>query len=149
MRGDAEDTANLARLSPENRAGVLAMRETEARQLAEMASVRQWDWEGLVMPRNATRRQRERTSVALHPSGWPSNVGFDGQHTCGSLGTGGPGLLIDAYHDFHGREHEFSPVVWRVHTSRKGHSRTVHYCDAHLPAEYRPAPELAGAEGTA
>lgn len=145
MRGDAEDMARINRLSPENRAAVLAMRETEARQLAEMASVRKWDWEGLVMPRNATRRQRERTSVALHPSGWPSNVGFDGQHTCGSLSTGGPGLPVAAYHAFHGRQHEIHPVVWRVTRSRKRDrwSYTGYFCDAHLPAEYRPAEVLA------
>lgn len=144
MRGDAADAANLARLSPENRAAVLAMRETEARQLAEMASVRNWGWEGLVVPRNATRRQRETVSVALHPSGWPSNVGFDGQQTCGSLSTGGPGLLVAAYHAFHGHEHELHPVVWRVKRSRKRPrwSFTGYYCDAHLPAEYRP-PEVA------
>jgi hypothetical protein len=138
MRGDADDTANLARLSRENRAAVLAMRETEARQLAEMADVRKWSWERLVMPRNATRRHREMTSVALHPCGWPSNVGFDGQNTCGSLSTGGPGLRVEAYHAFHGRQHELSPVVWRDRWSYTGH-----FCDAHLPDEYWPAESLA------
>jgi len=147
MRGDAEDTAHLARLSPERRADVIAMRETEDRQRAEMANVRRWDWERLVEPIYGTRRQREEVSVARHPSGWPCNMGFEAQQGCGSL----RGLSVAEYHAFHGREHELHPVVWRVTRSRKqrGWSSTGYYCDAHLPDEYRPAPELVGADGTA
>lgn len=132
----------LDSLSPEMRANILALRELEARQKDELTRVQKWRWERLVAPRYGTRRVREVVTVDLHPSYWAANLGFESQKTCRSLGVGGDGLSVDDYWAFHGREHELHPVVWRITYGGK-RSRwitTAHYCDAHLPAEYRPAP---------
>lgn len=130
----------LDSLSPDMRARVVALRQLEAQQRDEMTRVQNWRRERLVEPRYGTRRVREVVTVDLHPSYWPANLGFDRQKVCGSLSVGGDGLSVDDYWAFHGPEHELHPVVWRVTWGgkRSRWTHTAHYCDVHLPAEYRP-----------
>lgn len=145
MRGDERDHELLTAMDPAMRDRILAMREREDRQEAEKALVRKWKWERLVPLRHGQkRRQREAITAELHPSAWPSSPGSARPKTCGSIDTGSGGLRREAYWGFHGEERELHPVVWRVtHGVKRGrYDYTAHYCDDHLPAEYRPAQEL-------
>lgn len=145
MRDDDRDRALLAAMDPAMRSRILAMREREDRQEAEKALVRKWQWERLAPLRHGQkRRQREAVKAELHPSGWPQSPGSDRQKACGSIDTGSGGLRRAEYRAFHCERQELNPVVWRItHGIKRGrYDYTAHYCDAHLPAEYRPGPDL-------
>lgn len=112
------------------------------RQYAALALVRIWTWERYVPGRRGGPRQREKVRVEKHPDYWPCNLGHDSQQICGSLSVmGGDGGLDPAeYREFHGETHELHPVIWRA---TWGHAQSTtrrrqHWCDAHLPDEYRP-----------
>jgi hypothetical protein len=112
------------------------------RQYAALAEVRIWTWERYAPARRGGPRQREKVQVEKHPGYWPCNLGHESQQICGSLSImGGDGGLDPAgYREFHGENHELHPVLWRV---TWGHAQSTtrmrqHWCDAHLPDEYRP-----------
>jgi hypothetical protein len=96
---------------------------------AKGTGIRQWRWERVTPPAQGQwRRQRQVFTVELHPGTWARR--------CLSAIAGGG--MTEEYRAFHGDDH---PVIWRVRFGvRSGTWEWVAcYCDAHLPAEYRPA----------
>jgi Family of unknown function (DUF6011) len=118
--------------------------ELAGRQYAALAQVKIWTWERYVPGnRRGGPRQRERVRVEKHPDYWTANLGHDSQQTCASIlvgSNGDPHLSPDEYRAFHGYDNEHHAVIWRVtwgHTQSTTRRRQ-HWCDAHLPDEYRP-----------
>ena len=58
------------------------MRALRSIQEAELAQVQTWTWERLRAERPKGRRRREVISVALHPTGWIANLGFERPEVC-------------------------------------------------------------------
>jgi hypothetical protein len=128
------------RLSPELRASLLTGQEVAARQRAALGQVKAWNWERFATSQSG-RRQRETVTVEKHPDYWPGNYGYEDQKICGSLAiSAGDGLEPDEYREFHGKNHELHPVIWRATWRLKqgAWASRQHWCDAHLPDEYRP-----------
>jgi hypothetical protein len=96
-----------------------------------------WTWERLVTPNQGGRRQREVITAVLNPAGY--------DQACKAVFVAARDRNLEGYREFHA-EH---PVVWDItHGMKRGAYRYgAHYCDAHLPDEYRPAEVLA--EGAA
>jgi hypothetical protein len=112
-------------------------------QQAQLARVQDWHFEGSVPAFSGSRRWRTQVTVSRHPATWAA--GPDSEHRCDWLSIGGgPGLPVPEYRAFHFvGDDSYAlavPVIWRVVTTAKRHRVPVtrYYCDAHLPAEFRP-----------
>jgi Family of unknown function (DUF6011) len=102
--------------------------------------VKVWTWERFTTSQGA-RRQRQIVTAEKHPDYWLCNYGSEPQQVCGSLAImAGDGLDPDEYREFHGQDHELHPVIWRATWQLKQGAwrHRQHWCDAHLPDEYRP-----------
>lgn len=104
-------------------------------QEAELSRAQAWTWSRLIKVPGSTRRRRETVTVTRHPSGWVLNLGFTDLTTCQGIWAYSKAGDIDGYHAFHASR----PPVWKAERTQGRDRYTGYYCDAHLPAEFRPA----------
>jgi len=80
------------------------------------------------------RRVSETVTVLRHPTGWISNLGHDDRQVCQTVHDYAAAGDLDGFRAFHA-EHV---VIWKTETRRGRTGSARHYCDAHLPDEFRP-----------
>lgn len=100
-------------------------------------TARTWMWE---RPIQGRARKRERVTVTLHPDVVPQSSHRSSREVCSTV--------LDRLTSK--REPCADPVVWAVHrVGARGAAYGSYYCDADLPAEYRPetAPASEADEG--
>jgi hypothetical protein len=113
-------------------------------------TAQKWAWDYLAPARAGRRRQREFVTVELQPDGWTAENTWPRHKACNTMIVGWIngepiGLLErDEWLAFHQQpgpgEPPGIPTIWKVTHCTKNHQVREHYCDAHLPPGFRPAP---------
>jgi hypothetical protein len=122
IREAVQALAHQERLAP----GPVVRLRPELLQALEVTST---DWEGEVVA--GFKRKRWAMQLSRCPHGWPleaNQAAYPGHQICASIFV--PGRAAHPCRDL---------PVWRV-TQQTGHRRaTAFWCEAELPADYRPA----------
>lgn len=83
----------------------------------------------LVLKRGQTRRTREQFVIACCEEGWLANPGFPQQKPCQTIFDLGAARYWEVHTGVH--------ITWKVVLVQRQWRTTSHYCDAHLPDEFR------------